>query len=76
MSGVLRILLDRATRPFRRRNALALPGSPEDSEPRQLDIVLSELPPDWVSSLESGEPPTDYDVRSLGDPIDPVFPRR
>jgi hypothetical protein len=37
--------------------------------------VLSDLPRDWVESLESRGPSTDYDVRSLGEPIDPTSRR-
>lgn len=77
MPGVFRKLLDRLAGRLRR----PVPGpfetsTPADSELRRLDIVLSDLPPDWVHSLESAEPVTDYDVRSLGEPIDPVGPRR
>jgi hypothetical protein len=76
MPAVLRTLLDRFARRFRRRAPPFVHSVPEDLEPRRLDIVLSELPPDWARSLESADPPTDYDVRSLGEPIDPGYPRR
>jgi len=77
MPAVLRILLDRFARRFRRPAPDPFASTPpDDGDPRRLDIVLSDLPPDWVSSLESNEPATDYDVRSLGEPIDPGAPRR
>lgn len=77
MSGAFRSLLGRFAR--RLRNPLRLApadAEPDDTGPRHVDIVLSDLPADWVQSLESADASTDYDVRSLGEPIDPTFPRR
>lgn len=68
MSHLLRSLFGRLL--GRRRAAVGAPAA-ERAGPPQVDIVLSDLPPDWVHSLESADPPTDYDVHSLGEPIDP-----
>jgi hypothetical protein len=77
MSSVLRSLLDRLGQRLRRTGPQTFASTlGDDTDPRRLDIVLSELPPDWVQSLESGDVTTDYDVRSLGEPIDPGYPRR
>lgn len=69
MSDLLRSLFDRLL--GRRRAAAGAPAA-ERAPPPQVDIVLSDLPSDWVRSLEAAEPPTDYDVHSLGGPIDPT----
>lgn len=73
MSGVFRTLLDRLATRLRGR-------APEAVEPTmapdRIDIVLSELPRDWAESLETADPSTDYDVRSLGEPIEPASRQR
>lgn len=73
MPTFLRQLLDRIVR--RRRRPADPPRTGDAAAPPRVDIVLSELPRDWVASLEADGAATDYDVRSLGEPIDPARTR-
>lgn len=70
MPAFFRLLLDRLA--GRRVRPAAEPPVEASTGPQAVDIVLSELPRDWAESLEAGDPATDYDVRSLGEPIDPA----
>ena len=69
----LRWLFSKLSRPTRP------PGDAPDSADSSrgqtdLDIVLSEIDPDALDARR--DEATDYDVRSLGEPIDPVAARR
>jgi hypothetical protein len=66
-------LLDWLRAAWRRRHAALEPRSSAwpASQPSRIDIVLSEIAPDELDAQQRGEA-TDYDVRSLGEPIDPA----